>query len=486
VVASTTLMAPMSQAFVADIHRFAKREGVEIVQFERGQRKDAETQRRLQDFTSKEGVLYIGVAQEKFAGFRVTKKLSAHTGTAFPWLYRSPVMCNQYDFYVVDEDFGPLFIKFSSYFPSTARICLNGHESAKRQLAKAGIAFEALDNGIRTCADPARLQQILNDLDEVRIEALVRKWLARLPHPFSAADRAAGYRYELSILQAEFARTQVFDRPLAGRHLFEEIIRENLDLGRPAQVSLIFARRLTKRTPGRFATRVITQGVTPSLHISYKSTKIKQDFKEERALRTETTINDSRDFALGRRLHNLPALRAIGFTANRRVLEVERISQECQLGEALFDQVNRPQVVAGQRAAALAFGDQRVMALFQALCLFVLLPEGFRNATLRAHVAALMGEPPERYGPGRMTYDLRRLRLHGLIARLPHTHRDEVTALGKRVSLFFTKVNARIIRPGLSQLLDGCPQAPNRPLATAMRQLDRACEQLFAEAKLAA
>jgi hypothetical protein len=97
-----------------------------------------------------------------------------------------------------------------------------------------------------------------------------------------------------------------------------------------------------------------------------------------------------------------------------------------------------------------------------------------------------MGEPPERYGPGRMTYDLRRLRLHGLIARLPHTHRDEVTALGKRVSLFFTKVNARIIRPGLAQLLDGCPQAPNRPLATAMRQLDRACEQLFAEAKLAA
>jgi hypothetical protein len=126
------------------------------------------------------------------------------------------------------------------------------------------------------------------------------------------------------------------------------------------------------------------------------------------------------------------------------------------------------------------------MALFQALCLFVLLPEGFRNATLRAHVAELMGERPERYTPGRMTYDLRRLRLHGLIARIPHTHRYEVTTLGKRVSLFFTKVNARIIRPGLSQLFDGCPKAPNRPIASAMRQLDQACEQLFAEAKLAA
>jgi hypothetical protein len=95
------------------------------------------------------------------------------------------------------------------------------------------LGQEALDNGIRTCADPQRLQQILDDLDEVRIEAVVRKWFARLPHPFTAADRAAGYRYELSILQAEFARTQVFDRPLCGRHLFEEIIRENLDLRSP-------------------------------------------------------------------------------------------------------------------------------------------------------------------------------------------------------------------------------------------------------------
>lgn len=179
------------------------------------------------------------MAQEQFGAFRVTKRLSPLTGTAFPWLYRSTVMCNQYDFYVVDDDFGPLFIKCSSYFPYTARIGLNGHEYAKRQLEKAGIAFAALDNGVRACADPQRLQSILDGLDERRIEAVVRKWFARLPHPFTASDRAAGYRYECLILQAEFARTQGFDRPLSGRHLFEQIIRENLDLGRPEQVSLI-------------------------------------------------------------------------------------------------------------------------------------------------------------------------------------------------------------------------------------------------------
>ena len=130
-------------------------------------------------------MLYIGKAQERFVSFRVIKKISAHTGQPYRWLTRSAVMCNHYYFYLVDQDFGPLFIKFASYFPYTARVCLNGHEYAKRQLAKEGIAFEALDNGVLSCADPMRLQQILDGLDETKIEALVGKWRSRLPDPFT-------------------------------------------------------------------------------------------------------------------------------------------------------------------------------------------------------------------------------------------------------------------------------------------------------------
>jgi hypothetical protein len=143
-------------------------------------------------------------------------------------------------------------------------------------------------------------------------------------------------------------------------------------------------------------------------------------------------------------------------------------------------------VVEGQRASALTFGDPRAMALLQALCLFVLLPQGFRNAALRAHVAHLMGQPLDDYTPGRMTYDLRRLRLHGIIERIPGTHRYEVTAEGLRICLFLTKVHVHVIRPGVSQLMDGCPKAPNQPVANAMRKLDRSMEQLITEAKLAA
>lgn len=483
-VASTVLMAPISRDFVKAIHGFAQREGIEIVRFLKGQRKDALTRERLKSFSALEGVLSIGIAQERFASLRMIKKRSAHTGQPYPWFTRGSVLCNHYYFYLVDADFGPLFIKFCSSFPYTARVCLNGHEYLKRQLAKEGIAFEALDNGLLTCADASRAQQILDELTEERIAAVVAKWLGRLPDPFTAADRAAGYNFQLSILQAEFSRTQVFDRPLAGRHLFEAVIRENLDLGRPEKVSLIFNRRITKRTPGTFHTRVITQGVIPSRHVSYKSSKIKPYFKEGRALRTETTINNTHDFRLGRNLTNLPALRAIGFAANRRLLEVETLSQDCLLAEGVFDQVTQPQEVGGQRAPGLHFDDPRVLALFTALSLFLTLPDGFRNATLRAWMAQALGVPEHAYSTGRMTYDLRRLRLHGLIERTPHSDHYRVTDLGLRVALFFTKVHSRILRPGLSQLFDGCPKAPNRPIATAMGRLQQAFADLFDQAKL--
>ena len=186
---------------------------------------------------------------------------AGYTGGTYPWIVESTAMVNHYYFYCVDEDFGPFFLKFCSYFPYNAKLCINGHEYLKRQLAKRGVAFEALDNGIKSCADPKLMQRLCDGLSADKIDRLLRKWLRRLPHPFPARDRAAGYRYQLSILQAEFSLTQVLDQPVTGRIFFEEVIRENLDIGRPSQVSLVFDRKVSRRTPGQFRTRVITDGV---------------------------------------------------------------------------------------------------------------------------------------------------------------------------------------------------------------------------------
>ena len=288
-IASTAPLAKISERFSAAVHCFARDLQVPWVDFVRGQRKDDVMHEYLGRFTANQGVVFIGRAQEKTAVFRTEKRRNCEGGS-YPWIVKSTGMVNHYYFYCVDEDFGPFFIKFCSYFPYNAKLCFNGNHWAQQQAAKAGIGFTPLDNAFAQVDDPAGLQQICDRLGPDQINALLDKWLKILPSPFTDADRGAGYRYDISVLQAEFSLTQMLDRPVSGRIFFEQVIRDNLDIGRPDQVGLVFNRRVLrkgpKRTPGRFRTRVITDGVTPSLHVDYKHTTIKQYHKEGRALRT--------------------------------------------------------------------------------------------------------------------------------------------------------------------------------------------------------
>jgi hypothetical protein len=487
--ASSALMAPMTRAFVAAVHDFVIANGLDLVTFAKGQRKDDLTHAYLAEHDGTEGVLYVGRAQEKASVMRTERRYDPHTGASYAWLVKASALVNHFYFYCFDDDFGPFFIKFCSYFPYNAKLCINGHEWAKRQAAKKGIAFTALDNGFASVQDPARIQAICNRLGATQIDALLRKWLRRLPHPFTRADRAADYRYETSILQAEFSLTHMLDKPITGRIFFEQVIRDNLDLGRPDQVGLIFGRRIFAgrklRTPGAFRTRIINSGVTPSLHVDFKHSTIKQYHKEGIALRTETTINDPGDFGILKGLTNLPAMRKVGFQANRRLLHVEHLSHDPATGAEAFTTVTAPTDIDGQHAAGLRFGDPRAQALLAVLLIFRLHPHGFTNADLRNHLARLLGTNPASWPAGRATYDLRRLRLHGLIERIPHTHRYRVTQIGLHHAMFLTRVHNRLIHTGEAQLADPQPPAP-APLRAAARAYDTALNQLIQQSGLAA
>lgn len=222
---------------------------------------------------------------------------------------------------------------------------------------------------------------------------------------------------------------------------------------------------------------MLTQGVIPSLHVDYKRSRIKQYHKQGRALRTETTINDPRDFQVGKRLVNLPALREIGFRANRRLLSVQTISHDPMVGEQVVQSVVRPVEVGGQHAAGLRFDDPRVQALLNALLLFVFQPQGFAQRDLRQALSGLLGVVPQTLTSGRMTYDLRRLRLHGLIERIPKTHRYTLTPHGRRVAMLFSRLYARFLRPGAAQLLPRTTvDAPQ--LQRAFQRLDLEIDRL--------
>src|SRR5216683_1216158 len=490
-IASTSVIAPMSRDFTARLAAFADAHDIPRIDFARGQRKDDVMHQHLAAFEAAgrtEGVLFIGRAQEKNSVFR-TEKRRRPDGGSYPWIVRASSVVNQFYIHCVDEDFGAFFLKFSSYFPYGGKLLLNGHHYAQAQAAKAGIGFTALDNGFAAVDDVPAVQAICDSLTEDKIEALARKWLAILPSPYTAADQAAGYRYDISVLQAEFSLTQVLDRPVSGRVFFDQVIAGNLAIGRPDQVGLIFGRRIIRTgpraTPGRFRTRVITDGVTPSLHVDYKNSKIKQYHKLGKALRTETTINDTRDFGLAKGLSHLPELRQIGFTANRRLLDVQRISHDPADGAAALAALTHPVISpAGTRTAGMPVTSKRVQALLAAICAFRLLPNGFANRDLRSHLAPLLGLTAEDMTSGQISYDLRRLRVHGIIERIPGTHRYLPTPAGTRYARFLTRLTQRFLIPALAELTG--PDPPLSRLRSADRAYDAAIEDLARHAGLAA
>jgi len=470
---SPALFEPMRNRLVRAVDDFAKQHDVPVIQFERRQRKDDVAAKYRAKFGAPEGVVFIGVAQEKMRSFRAKKGHGPKGGVRFDFS-RQPVNVNHYYFYLQDRDWGPAFIKVGTYLPYPIKLCLNGHEWAKQQMRR----------------QRERLQQICDQLGPQHVQSFFERWSRRLPWPLLPQDRAAGFEHRLTLWQMEISLTDVFDHPVQGRHFFESLIRDNLDLGRPDRVSLLFPVRTTSRTPPPqhgYRTRVITDGVSPSLHVEHRSSHIKQYFKEGRALRTETTINDAADFRSPKGLDNFLHLREVGNNINRRLLEVERMSQSCVLSQDAFDRLQRPLVLdGGQRVSALRFGDARIMAALHALTSFALVAEGFRNRDIRGHVAALLGTTTDQYTPGRMSYDLRRLRLRGLIARIPGTQRYIVTTYGLKVAFFYSKVHIRILRPGWAALANEDTADIPRPISNILNKLDAEVDRLCNDAQLRA
>src|SRR5215475_9760487 len=208
-VPSPVVLGQVSERFREAVKTQAERNHIPIYEFQHKERKDDIANDFRRQRPVRDGIVFIGVAQEKAQAFN-GKKVNGQ----FEFNRDKTVYVNHYYFYIDDEDFGPLFIKVCSYAPWGTKLCLNGHEWAKRQLEKRKIRYEALDNGFLWCADPARLQQICDSFGPEDIDRVFRKWLRRIPLPLRTEDREAGYDWDLSIWQMEVSLTQIFDRPL--------------------------------------------------------------------------------------------------------------------------------------------------------------------------------------------------------------------------------------------------------------------------------
>ena len=345
------------------------------------------------------------------------------------------------------------------------------------------MGFEALDNGLPSVEDPAVARNICARLGSGHVRDLLRRMMALMPDPLTVEDRRAGFDWRFSIAQLEVSDTAVFDAPRRARAWFEAAIGDHLDLGRPERVSLVVNRTVVNRgrfkTPGRFATEVITRDVAPQLQIHYKSSKAKAYLKEGKALRVETTINNATDFDVAKTLNagNWRALRKVGAATNARFLAALGEGQPGLPDPATLESVVLPTTHDGQRAPGLRFGDPRTMALLASVAAFSHVVGGLTNRALRQQMAVLWS--PD-YTQGQASYDLRRLRRKGFIERIAHTNTYRVTAHGRRMATFFTKLATRVVVPALTELaaLVPPPKGTPQPVRDAWRAYERTLDAL--------
>lgn len=472
---SPAILEKIGTKFRRAVYRFVETDHIPLIRFAKGDRKQTVMSRFLaaQARTGRPGVAAVGVAQEFQNVFAATRRESRSDVPQFSFTKADRrVTC--FYFYIWDADFGPAFIKVCAYFPYPVKVWVNGHEWAKQQATRAGIAFTELSNGFASCDDPGRLQTICDQLGPEAIEAFFHRWIDILPLPLTANDRAAGYWWDLSMRQVETSRTIVFDQPRRARGFFEALVADNLNIGRPDSVELIFTGHRTHRgRPSKnhptYRTRLVTRDTQVTVNAFYKHSRIKQYLKDGRALRIETVINSPDDLRCQRRLANLDELQAKSRAINARLVDNERVGQDCVLASPAFERVAQPTLTEdGRRSPALRFGDPRVMALLGALCISLNVL-GFTNRSLRAQVSPLLGVD---YTRNQASYDLARLRSNGLIYRIPHTNRYQLTADGQRIAIFYTKIYNRVLTPLTAADQPPAPPGLRQPLAAIDRHLN--------------
>jgi hypothetical protein len=480
---SPAILERIGLRFRKAVVEFAAEGNIPVIRFVKGDRKLEVMRPYLERLVrvGGTGVAAVGVAQEFQRVFTGTTYHPDAGGGGIPRFgyAKADRRVTAYYFYVVDEVFGPAFVKICAYFPYPIKIWLNGHEYAKRRAAAVGIAFTELDNGFATTDDPAGLQDVCDSLTPGVIRVFCERWWARLPLPLIEADRAAGYWWDIAMRQIEVSRTLVFDTPRQARGFFEALCTDNLDIGRPEQIQIIFGRRVRTAPQGGYRTRLLRTGDEVTINAYFRHSRVKSYLKCGRAFRIETVVNDPADLGLLRGLTHLEELSVKARDVNRRMVDAFRVGQGCVLASPAFERVARPTICDGRRAPALRFGDPRVMALAGALCAIVHTITGFTNRSLRAQVTTLLGTP---YSTSQMSYDLRRLRLKGLITRLPHTNTYVLTDEGQRVAIFYTKLHNRLLRP-LTAAHD--PPAP-LALRQALRVINHHVNDYIREARMTA
>ena len=433
------------------VERHAEKRGVEILKDPKGRRD--EFVEPYFDHARPDQVVVIIKAREPA---NIMTAIGAgdkwHLETKYRWV-------EQYNFYLQDAEWGPMFVRVCPYFPFSARICLNQHNWLALKMKQAGIRFSQTANAFRQCSDPAALQKIADSLTANDLIGCAHKWLSRLIPFFSAQERReAGCWHQLFFAQVEYCENLIFRRRTALDELGERLHDTNRMIGRPDKLTVIYGRRVTKQYQGKLQTEIEDLHLgNPVMRSYYKNGFAKHYVRDHDILRIEAATNNVyKDYGINKAVENLAPLRQKLQGITTRYQDVQQDILETFLDRGELRNLGQPTVLAnGKRIPGLKLDHPRDLALMSALVRFCYVVAGdtFTTSELQVGMAEALAIAADQCPLGSVRYELSKLRGKGLVEKLPHSRRYRLLPIGYRICVVFLKLFHKIYAPLTAGLL---------------------------------
>ncbi len=388
---------------------------------------------------------------------------------------------NQYNFYVIDPQWGRMFVRMCPYFPFSARLCLNQHHWLAHRLRQEGIDFEQTTNALLKCADPIRLQKLADSLTPGDLVRCGQKWLAMLTPFFSDKERREiGCQHRLFFSQVEYCDNLIFYRRAGIEELTQRLLDVNRNIGQPKKITTIFGRKITKQYKGKLQTVIEDLDLpNPVIRSNYGHGFLKQYVRDDRLLRTEPATNNVYDYGVNKDVENLPQLREKVSAIIDNYHNAQQDILETFVDRGQLQKLAEPTVLAnGKRIPGLKLDHPRQLAVMHAVVRFANIAAGtFTTSDLYAPALDALGLNTSKYSLASLRYDLSKLRAKGLVEKVPRSRRYRLVGKGYSICLVFLKLFERIYAPLTAGLLR--PFSADRKLAEEKRcTLDRLYQRI--------
>lgn len=383
----------------------------------------------------------------------------------------------QYNFYVNDEQWGPMFVRMCPYLPFSARVCLNQHHWLAQRMRDEGIDFQQCTNAFLRCANPARLQELSDSLTPRDLLTCGQKWLAAFTPFFTERERKqAGCQHRLFFAQVEYCDNLIFRRRVALDQMGERLLDANRTIGQPNKITVIFGRRITKQYRGKLQTVIEDLDLpNPVIRSHYGHGFLKQYVRDHVLLRTEPASNNVNDYGVKKAVENLPQLRKRISSVIDNYHNVQQDILETFVDRGQLRRLAQPTVMPnGKRIPGLRLDHPRQLAVMHALVRFshIAAQSAFTTPEIYTDTLIALEASPEQYSLASLRYDLSKLRAKGLVEKVPKSRRYRLLPEGYSICLVFLKLFERIYAPLTAGLLQ--PFAGDSKLQQQKRsQLDR-------------